>query len=332
MFYLESTHSDSRGEKIAPYLFQIVKNAAALAAADGGIIRFTDRDREETFEAAYHPPATESQSEGTRVWSPKIPFGNAHLTGSLRLYRQAPGGADRLSASRRDACSTDFPDTLRATFSPAECRRVDYLLETAAWGLEETLKAIHYAEHLHAAGLGTVEAMTEAFRHRDPYTFDHGRRVADYAVQLAEGLGWREVENLWWTGVAHDVGKMGVLDGILLKPGRLGREEMDFMRRHPHWGGEIVKQFRNGRSLEPGVRYHHEWLNGRGYPDGLQGAQIPPEARLMAVADAYDAMTTDRPYRNALTPSEALNRLAAGRGIQFDPEIVAVAQERFKRN
>lgn len=125
-------------------------------------------------------------------------------------------------------------------------------------------------------------------------------------------------------GVLHDIGKIGVDEAIIRKPGPLTPEETAQMRRHPEIGAQIISQMRFARDVQPIILGHHEYWDGSGYPRGLKNEEIPVGARIITIVDAYDAMTTDRPYRAALSDAEAILRLKAGRGSQFDPEMLDV--------
>jgi putative two-component system response regulator len=134
-----------------------------------------------------------------------------------------------------------------------------------------------------------------------------------------------EIEKIKWAGLLHDVGKIGVRDNVLLKPGPLDREERILMNQHPVIGEEIVRPARQLTPEAPLIRTHHEWFNGSGYPDGVEALDIPLGARILTIADAYEAMTSARPYRlTPLTHEQAVGELEKFSGIQFDPEIVPV--------
>ncbi|MEL7060964.1 MAG: HD domain-containing phosphohydrolase [Acidobacteriota bacterium] len=173
--------------------------------------------------------------------------------------------------------------------------------------------------------LDTVMVLAEAVEKRDPYTGGHVRRVVLYTVLLGDemGLDKDELERLRIASTLHDVGKIGVPDEVLRKPGPLDPREMSLMQRHTIDGAEILSRIPDLRDVLPGVRSHHERLDGRGYPDGLSDPEIPLPARVIAVADTYDAMTTNRPYRTALTHDQAVAEIRAGAGSQFCPRVVA---------
>ena len=170
----------------------------------------------------------------------------------------------------------------------------------------------------------TVTALSEAIEKRDPYTGGHVRRVVHYSLLLGfeMGLGHGELEKLRLAATLHDVGKIAVPDEVLRKPAPLDADEAEVMRRHPVDGADIVSRIRELREILPGVRSHHERLDGTGYPDGLLGPEIPLDARIIAVADTFDAMTSSRPYRAAMKLEEAALEIEAGSGTQFCPRVV----------
>lgn len=172
-------------------------------------------------------------------------------------------------------------------------------------------------------------ALAAALDARDPYTAGHSFRVAEYSVLLGKlaGLSEEDIDLLHKTALLHDIGKIGVRDNVLLKEGRLTDEEFTQVKSHPEQGENILRQIEPADAMAPyleGVRSHHERYDGRGYPDGLKGREIPLYGRIIAVADAYDAMTSDRPYRSGMRASEALNILEEGRGTQWDPDFAGM--------
>jgi len=172
-------------------------------------------------------------------------------------------------------------------------------------------------------GIAAIHALAKAVDARDGPTHDHGARVGEVAVEIARALGWRadQSELLRACGLLHDVGKVGVPDAVLLKRGALDRSEQELMRGHAEIGAGIVTGLLADEQVA-WVRHHHERWDGQGYPDGLAGDAIPAGARILAVADAFEAMTEDRPYRRGLSETEALDILVAGRGTQWSPSAV----------
>jgi putative nucleotidyltransferase with HDIG domain len=170
----------------------------------------------------------------------------------------------------------------------------------------------------------TMEALAEAVDRRDPYTFQHSQRVMEYVEKIAERLNLSpvEAEPIVWAASIHDLGKIDVPEGILSKPGPLEGDEWEVVREHPAAGADIVARISFHPTARDIIRHHHEWFNGSGYPDGTGGDRIPLGGRILAVADAFEAMTSDRPYRPALSYQDAVAELKTGRGTQFDPVIV----------
>ena len=170
----------------------------------------------------------------------------------------------------------------------------------------------------------TIGALAEAVDKRDPFTSKHSQRVRSISVDIGRQMhvSAAELEALEWGGLLHDVGKIGVPDAVLLKQGKLTREERITMNAHPVLGAQIIGPVDRLAPELPVIRHHHEWYNGSGYPDRLMGDEIPKLARILHVADAFEAMTADRPYRKALSTEQALAELRKFAGVQFDPEVV----------
>ena len=169
----------------------------------------------------------------------------------------------------------------------------------------------------------TIMTIVNTIDAKDQYTKGHSQRVSDYSVALAKelGLSREEVEKIRYIALLHDIGKIGVPDNILNKPGKLTNEEFSLMKMHTIVGGEILKDIESVASLDVGAKYHHERYDGHGYPDGLKGREIPYVARLICIADAYDAMASNRIYRKHLTQESIVNEIERCKGTQFDPEM-----------
>ena len=169
----------------------------------------------------------------------------------------------------------------------------------------------------------TIQRLARTLDAKDSYTEGHSERVSAYAVQIAKGLGLpdAEIENIRMVALLHDIGKIGVPDSVLNKPGRLTSEEFDVMKNHTVAGSEIIKDIDMIPNVAIGARSHHERYDGNGYPDHLRGADIPYIARIIAIADAYDAMTSNRVYRQHLTNEQVFTEIQNGIGTQFDPVI-----------
>lgn len=169
-----------------------------------------------------------------------------------------------------------------------------------------------------------IARLVRTVEERDPYTAGHARRVRAYALRLAAALGLerRQRRQLGQAAMLHDIGKVAIPDAILHKPDRLSTEEGRIIRRHPEVGERLLAPFVRSAAVLSAIRGHHERLDGNGYPDGLAGKQVPLLARLIAIPDCYDALTTARAYRPALPRREALAILQAGAGTHFDPAFV----------
>jgi putative nucleotidyltransferase with HDIG domain len=173
--------------------------------------------------------------------------------------------------------------------------------------------------------------LTGAIEARDPYTRGHSTRVTELAEAVARAMGWSEerIASVRLGGPLHDIGKLAVSQDVLHKEGELDDAELAEIREHPKTGARLLLRVAALRAAIPYVLYHHERWDGRGYPSGKAGEEIPLEARVLAIADAFDAMTSDRPYRRALTRAEALAEVERCAGTQFDPRIAEVFLELF---
>jgi HD-GYP domain-containing protein (c-di-GMP phosphodiesterase class II) len=178
----------------------------------------------------------------------------------------------------------------------------------------------------------TVAGFAQALEETDLYTRGHSERVATYAELLARGLtlGDDEVERIVQAGVMHDIGKLGVRYDMLNKPGKLTTEEVRVFRQHPEKGKRILEPVPCLHGLIDGCWCHHEWWDGAGYPRGLSGHNIPLVGRIVSIADAYDAMTSDRAYRRALPHEVAVGEIERCAGTQFDPELAALFVRRLE--
>lgn len=183
----------------------------------------------------------------------------------------------------------------------------------------------------------SIKSLAEAIDAKDPYTNGHSRRVTKYSVEIGKEMNLDEesLEKLEYMAILHDVGKIGIKDSILNKQAQLDDEEYAIMKTHTLVGSKILDSMKTLKYLSLGAKYHHEKYDGTGYNFGLKGNEIPLEARVIAIADTYDAMTTDRPYRKGLDYDTAINEINRFAGKQFDPEIVKNfndVMERLKTN
>ena len=194
-------------------------------------------------------------------------------------------------------------------------------IEVVAAFAASSYSRIQLAAKLESQYTATIEALTSALEARDPYTQAHTSRIRDIAVGMAVAMQVAEEtrRSVHFGALLHDVGKIGVSDSILQKPGPLTDEEWEVMKQHPVIGERMLQKVEFLQPALPVVRHHHERWDGKGYPDGLKRDQIPVGARIVAVCDAYDAMTSDRPYRKAMSPEQACEELLAHAGTQHDP-------------
>ena len=173
---------------------------------------------------------------------------------------------------------------------------------------------------------GTVKAIMEALDAKDSFTLGKSRRVAYYSAKIVQKLALKpsEVSRIELAGLLHDIGMIGVAENILCKTQKLTDEEYEKIKMHVHYGVKILEDIKQLYDITEIIKYHHEYYNGCGYPYGLKGEEIPLGSRIIAIADAFDSMVSDRAYRKSLPPDEALNVLRQGAGKQFDPNLVKI--------
>jgi len=202
-----------------------------------------------------------------------------------------------------------------------------------AYQIAMTAQNIDLYEKRKLTLISTVKALAQTIEAKDPYTKGHSERVTEYSVLIAKALNLPDdvVDKVRLAGLLHDIGKIGIHDNILLKPGKLTDDEFFEIQKHPEIGEEILRYIEDMREILPGIRNHHERLDGHGYPDGLDDSKIPLLGRIIAVADAFDAMTSDRPYRKALSVDKAMQELKEFAGSQFDPKLVNVFIAEYKK-
>jgi HD-GYP domain-containing protein (c-di-GMP phosphodiesterase class II) len=198
------------------------------------------------------------------------------------------------------------------------------LLESIAGMLGACMENAELYHRQHLTFLGTVRALSAAIDAKDQYTQGHSERVAMLSALLALKVGYseEEVERIRISGLVHDVGKIGVSEAVLCKPGRLTEEEFDMIKTHPRVGYEIMKDIPDLQGILPGVLHHHERWDGNGYPEKLAGEHIPHMARIMALADTFDAMSSNRAYRSGMDRDKVFAEFRKCAGSQFDPELV----------
>jgi HD-GYP domain-containing protein (c-di-GMP phosphodiesterase class II) len=179
----------------------------------------------------------------------------------------------------------------------------------------------------------TAESLADAIEKRDPYTGGHTQRVTTYSLSTAKYLPLKPAELKWLkiSAVLHDIGKIGIDDQILRKPDRLNPEEFNEIKRHANMGAEIINHIKQLKNIIPGIKYHHEKLDGTGYPEGLKAEKIPIIAKIVAVADTFDAMTTDRSYRKGMSKELAVKELKKCSGTQLDQNVVEAFIKAYER-
>jgi len=205
-----------------------------------------------------------------------------------------------------------------------EVRNTNHKLAQA--NIREKMLLKEEQENMRAMIEETANALAEAIEAKDKYTHGHSSRVAEYSRMIAQRLGKEEKEcqNVYLAGLLHDVGKIGIPEGIINKDSRLTEEEYAVIKTHPVIGYQILAKIKKNPDLSTGAHYHHERYDGKGYPEGLHGTEIPELARIIAVADAYDAMTSKRSYRDTLPQEVVRNEIIKGKGTQFDPDFAQI--------
>lgn len=248
------------------------------------------------------------------------------LLASFRQIRRLLDPIARLEAAAARIAQGDFQT------------RVDVRTGDEIQQLGEAFNAMahdiqRHFDQLHALSVGTLEALARAIDAKSPWTAGHSTRVARFAVATARTLGYdaASVERIGRGALLHDIGKIGLSADILDRPGPLSSVEMALVREHPAVGARILEPLPHCADILPIVLQHHERLDGRGYPAGLAGEAIALDARIVAVADVYDAMTSRRPYREGVAPSDALTYLLQGRGSHFDGAVVDAFVRTFER-
>jgi putative nucleotidyltransferase with HDIG domain len=260
------------------------------------------------------------------VYTPIFSDQGRGVLGAYEIYAD-PNGLEHTLASRRHLIWATVAGVLLALWAA-----LALLVRGASSTLRRQTRQLHHRsralmdayEQLEKSSLEAIESLNATVEAKDPDTAGHSLRVQHVALALGEELGLtaRQLDALRFGSLFHDIGKIAVPDGILVKPAKLDYWEYAQMKTHSAEGARIVGKFGRLRNAVPIIRHHHERWDGRGYPDGISGAEIPLEAAIVGLADAWDAMTTDRPYHRALSIDEALVEIRKGRGTQFSPVVV----------
>lgn len=266
---------------------------------------------------------------------------------TMKLLREWEGMNERgeipvIFFTANDDCESE---TAGLSLGAMDFIRKPFAAEVLVLRVNHLLELIRYQKDLHAEverktkevegmSLHVVHTLADAIDAKDAYTKGHSGRVADYAKEIARRAGFsvERQEEIYMMGLLHDVGKIGVPDAVINKPGRLTDEEYEIIKTHPGRGAQILDNIEEMPKLAIGARWHHERYDGKGYPDGLSGEDIPEEARIIAVADAYDAMTSNRSYRELIPQDVVKGELEKGSGTQFDPRFAAIMLEIIKED
>jgi len=225
-----------------------------------------------------------------------------------------------ISKGKSFGCLGVFGINRQKGFSSHDVELLESVGQQAAIAIENA-NLFKDLEHLF---INTLKSLATIMDAKSPWTRGHAERVTDYAVAIGKKLGLDDntLQTLKLGGLLHDIGKIGTYDVVLDKPDKLTREEFEIVKSHPERGAMILEPIKQLKDIVPIVRHHHERIDGTGYPDGLKGEEIPLLARILSVADAYDSITADRPYRKSPRLDYALSELRNNAGTQFDPKIV----------
>ncbi|WP_022776061.1 HD-GYP domain-containing protein [Butyrivibrio sp. AE2015] len=270
----------------------------------------------------------------------KMPELDGFETMSLLRKWERESGAKEIPViffTANDDCESE---TIGLSLGAMDFIRKPFVADVLTLRVRHLLDLIRFQNDLHAEverktkeieglSLHVVHTLADAIDAKDAYTKGHSGRVAEYAREIAKRAGYSfdRQEEIYMMGLLHDVGKIGVPDAVINKPGKLTDEEFEIIKTHPGRGARILQNIEEMPKLAIGARWHHERYDGKGYPDGLSGEEIPEEARIIAVADAYDAMTSNRSYRGIIPQDVVKGEFEKGLGTQFDPRFAAIMLE-----
>lgn len=315
--------------------FKFLDYSAKIARADGGSLMFVNSNGAisvlETFGRQFDKEYWRSESFflNTCKWvmtreepivvekdSKNLPSEMSHIPEEIKSYICFP----LKTPSRKIGVLNLIRSAGRDSFSNLDLEIVNVLASQASISIDN----VRLYQNIHDNYLKTIRAFALAVEAKDEYTHGHSENVMKYTVVLAKKLGLSdsEIELVKYAGLLHDIGKIGISELILNKAGRLTNPEFDEIKKHPELGARIIADVPFLKALVPLVLHHHEFFTGGGYPSGIAGNEIPLGARILSVSDAYEAMTSNRPYRNALPQDVALDILKKESGRQFDPQIV----------
>jgi putative nucleotidyltransferase with HDIG domain len=319
-------------------LSKVLDNAIQLLHACAGSLMLLDPDKQELEIEVAHGLSDKVIKE-TKIPLGEGISGKVALEGVPRLLKKGIKEAE----SKSEAVAQEVPSALSvpmmfhkkvigvlnvkeksdaSDFTISDMELLKMLANQAAIAIENA--RLH--KSLEDLFINSIKALANAIEARDPYTRGHSERVTEYSVKIAEALNMEQdaVKRIRYAALLHDIGKINIKEEILNKPGKLTDEEYRIMNRHPTLGAKIMEPVKEFKDILPIMYHHHERFGAGGYPDGVSGEQIPIAARILAVADSFDAMTSDRPYRKALPLEVAVGELEKHSGSQFDPEVVEV--------
>jgi putative nucleotidyltransferase with HDIG domain len=324
----------------------VTEYAARLVGADHSSLSLVDPSTNEIiFHVAYHQPETERMPSPAGIKPGQANFNRSKPLNASNSTRQ-PNLADlvqgEFSYYNRSAISVPLKSEMLAKTHAEDRKHVlgglmvlnqshaafqeedAQLIQILANQASTFLQVSEIFESTEELFLGAIKSLTEAIDAKDPYTQGHSQRVSDYSVQIARELGLDEmsVNDICIGSLLHDIGKIGMPDSVLLKNSKLTKEEYDLIKQHPRTGANIISQVKLLSSVQPAILEHHERLDGSGYPAKLTNSQISIMGKIVAVADVFDAMTSNRPYRKALSHAEVLSYLHESSGKLFDPTCV----------
>jgi putative nucleotidyltransferase with HDIG domain len=191
-----------------------------------------------------------------------------------------------------------------------------------------------YDKNMRRLFMSAIASLAAAIDERDPYTRGHSERVTEYSLAMADEMAMdakgREVVHI--AGLLHDIGKIGIDDAILRKPSGLTKAEYNIIKQHPGKGANIMAPIKQLQKIIPSMRHHHERFDGQGYPEGIEGNKIPLPARIIAVSDTFDAMTSERPYQVAMEEKKVVDLIMSWSGSRFDPEVCAAFQKAYQKD
>lgn len=238
--------------------------------------------------------------------------------------------ADRKSETETECFKLGAHDFITKPFEPmVMLNRMRRIIELEGYRQDLQLRLDEKTREVELVTIEAITTVANTIDAKDDYTRGHSFRVAAYSEELAKKLGWPEedVRNIHYVALLHDIGKIGVPDSVLNKPFKLTDVEFEMIQNHTLIGAEILKDIKMFPNLSVGARYHHERYDGKGYPEGLKGEEIPIVARIIGIADSYDAMTSNRVYRKRLQDEIVKEELVKGKGTQFDPELIDLFME-----